>query len=124
MYLKNPDKLANTPDKEQKPEKAKLEAKAEIKPSLKDRIFKRNKPIEIQPEVEEKILIDESEFLPVENIIPKHEIIVPKVKEKTEVPKEKSINNTKWNSGPIQLHNEVTTPMLTPMSTPLQMQGY
>ena len=123
LYVKNPDRLGKTEQKDKKPEKAKLEAKAEIKPSLKDRLFKR-KPIQVEPETEEKVLSDDSEFKPVMHTVPKHEIIVPKVKEKKSVPEEKSINERKWNSGPVQLHNEATTPMLTPMTTPLQMQGY
>lgn len=123
LYLKNPEKLGATEKKEQKPEKAQLEAKAEIKPSLKDRLFRR-KSVQVEPEIEEKMLIDESELQPITHTVPKHEIIVPKVKSKDEVPQEKGINERKWNSGPVQLHDEATTPMLTPMTTPLQMHGY
>ncbi len=123
LYLKNPEKLGMTNKKEEKPEKAKLEAKAEIKPSLKDRLFRR-KHVEVESEIEEKILINEEDLQPVMHVIPKHEIIVPKVKEKDDVPSVEGVNERKWNSGPVQLHDEMTTPMLTPMTTPLQMQGY
>lgn len=123
LYIKNPERLGASPQ-EKKPEKAHLEAKAEIKPSLKDKLFKRSKSIQVEPEVEEKVLVDDTEFQPVLHTTPKHEIIVPMVKGKNEVPKEESINERKWNSGPVQLHDEATTPMLTPMTTPLLMQGY
>lgn len=123
LYLKNPEQIGATDKKEEKPEKAKLEAKAEIKPSIKDRLFRR-KHVQVEPEIEEKVLVDETELQPVMHTVPKHEIIVPKVKGKNDVPKDKSINERRWNSGPVQLHDEATTPMLTPMTTPLQLQGY
>ena len=124
LYIKNPSNLGVSQSESQKAEKARLEAKAEIKPSLKDRIFRRTKPFMVEPEREEKVLIDEKELQPVVHKTSEHEIIIPKVKLKKDVPTTKSINPQRRNVGVVQLHNEVTTPMLTPMINPIQMQGY
>ncbi len=124
LYIKNPDKLGKEEGKPIKPEKAKLEAKATIKPSLKDRFFKKSKPIEVEPEVEEQMLIEEEDMIPIMHTLEGPEIISPEVKDKNEVPSEEGVNTRKWNSGPLQLYDETTSPILTPMTTPLQMMGY
>ena len=126
LYLKNPERIGaeKKERKVEKVEKTELSTQAEIKPTLKDRLFKRNKTVQVEPEKEEKIFVDDSELQPVEYYVTKPEVIVPKVKDKKSVLKEKGINDKKWNSGALQLHDEVTTPMLTPMTTPLQMMGY
>lgn len=127
LYIKNPDKLGVSKRESVKAEKAQLEAKAEIKPSFTDRLFKRNntKVPEIEPEREEKLIIDEAEIHPVSNKVPEHEVIVPQIKEKSEVPAVRSINPERKNTGIFRLHDENTTPMLSPMIAPIQqMQGY
>lgn len=123
LYIKNPDKLGVSSSKETKAEKASLEAKAEIKPKFTDRLFNRTKPLNIEPEREEKIIIDEN-IQPITNKIPEHEIIVPQVRDSREIPKPESIAPNKFNSGMFRLHDEKTTPMLTPMIMPLQNMGY
>ena len=124
LYIKNPSNLGVSQSASKKPEKAQLEAKAEIKPSIKDRLFRRAKPIVVEPEIEEKVLIDEKELQPVVHNVDEHEIIVPKVMEKRVVPVNRSINPERRNTGVFRLHDEITTPMLTPMVAPMQMQGY
>lgn len=124
LYIKNPSNLGVSQSASKKPEKAQLEAKAEIKPSIKDRLFRRTKPIVVEPEIEEKVLIDEKELQPVVHNVDEHEIIVPKVMEKRVVPVNRSINPERRNTGVFRLHDEITTPMLTPMVAPMQMQGY
>jgi len=127
LYIKNPDKLGVSKKETAKAERAQLEAKAEIKPSFTDKLFRRTntKVPEIEPEREEKLIIDESEIYPVSNKVPEHEIIVPQIKEKSDVPAVRSINPERRNTGIFRLHDENTTPMLSPMIAPVQpMQGY
>ncbi len=127
LYIKNPENLGVSKSKAAKAEKASLEAKAEIKPSLMDKLFKRTntKVPAIEPEREEKLIVDESELQPISNRVNSQEIIVPQIKEKPAVPAVRSINPQRRNTGIIRWHDEATTPMLSPMVAPLQqIQGY
>ena len=63
-------------------------------------------------------------MVPIMHTLEGPEIISPEVKDKNEVPSEEGVNTRKWNSGPLQLYDETTSPILTPMTTPLQMMGY
>lgn len=124
LYIKNPGELGVSASETKKAEKAQLKAKAEIRPSLMDRILRRNKPTQVEPEVEEQILVDRDNLQPILHTVPEHEVIIPKVKAKNEVPATESINPERHNTGVIRLHDETTTPMLTPMVAPLEMQRY
>ncbi len=127
LYIKNPDKLGVSKREDAKAERAQLEAKAEMKPSFTDRLFKRSntKVPQIEPEREEKLIVDEADIHPITNKVQDHEIIVPQVKEKPNIPATRSINPEHRNTGIFRLHDENTTPMLSPMIAPMQqMQGY
>ncbi len=122
LYIKNTANLGKSQNETRKAEKAKLEAKAEIKPSFMDRLFKRQITTNIEPEREEKVLVEEN-MQPITNKLSEHEIIKPKIIEKKELPITRGVTPSKLNSGAVRLHDSNVTPMLTPMISPMMNMG-
>lgn len=127
LYIKNPQNLGKSASEEKRKEKAaaRLEAKAEMKPTLKQKLFKQYKTPDVEPEVENAIFETEpqSEINPHEYNIkyePEPEVIVPKSQtQRKQVNMVESINPEHKGTGFFRLRDIMEQRTGAPRSLPM-----
>ncbi len=126
MYIKNPENLGKSQAEERKEEKsaARMEAKAEMKPSFTQRLFRKYKAPEIEPEVENTIfdtkkpVVDPHEYSV--KYEPAPEVIIPKtVPKKNILPAVESINPDRKDTGLFRLRDVMEQKTGVPRNMPM-----